>query len=111
VSFCDRMRRQRGASDATLSIYKFELRGFIKKLGGECVRRSMVRVCLKWTPHYSRIDPWTRVKVSRSGSNPLSPRTGDRRQIPRDPGLRLEVPYNILYINNLYRLLRWFSGP
>ena len=33
VSFCDWMRRQRGASDATLSIYKFELRAFIKKLG------------------------------------------------------------------------------
>jgi len=35
VSFCDWMRRQRGASDATLSIYKFELRAFIKKLGEE----------------------------------------------------------------------------
>jgi integrase/recombinase XerD len=33
VSFCDWMRRQRGASDATLSIYRFELRAFIKKLG------------------------------------------------------------------------------
>jgi Phage integrase family len=35
VSFCDWMRRQRGASDATLSIYGFELRAFLKKLGGE----------------------------------------------------------------------------
>jgi hypothetical protein len=35
VSFCDWMRRQRGASDATLSIYRFELRAFIKKLGEE----------------------------------------------------------------------------
>ena len=35
VSFCDWMRRQRGASDATLSIYRFELRAFIKKLGQE----------------------------------------------------------------------------
>ena len=35
VSFCDWMRRQRGVSDATLSIYKFELRAFIKKLGEE----------------------------------------------------------------------------
>ena len=33
VSFCDWMRRQRGASDATLSIYRFELRAFIKDLG------------------------------------------------------------------------------
>jgi len=33
VSFCDWMRRQRGASDATLSIYRFELRAFIKELG------------------------------------------------------------------------------
>jgi hypothetical protein len=31
VSFCDWMRRQRGASDATLSIYGFELRAFVKK--------------------------------------------------------------------------------
>ncbi len=35
VSFCDWMRRQRGASDATLSIYRFELRAFVKKLGEE----------------------------------------------------------------------------
>ncbi|MGA9981709.1 MAG: site-specific integrase [Candidatus Sulfotelmatobacter sp.] len=35
VSFCDWMRRQRGVSDATLSIYRFELRAFIKKLGEE----------------------------------------------------------------------------
>jgi site-specific recombinase XerD len=35
VSFCDWMHRQRGASDATLSIYRFELRAFIKKLGEE----------------------------------------------------------------------------
>ena len=35
VSFCDWMRQQRGASDATLSIYRFELRAFIKKLGEE----------------------------------------------------------------------------
>jgi len=35
VSFCDWMRRQRGASDATLSIYRFELRAFIKNLGEE----------------------------------------------------------------------------
>ena len=33
VSFCDWMRRQRGVSDATLSIYRFELRAFIKDLG------------------------------------------------------------------------------
>jgi len=33
VSFCDWMRRQRGASDATLSIYRFELRAFIEELG------------------------------------------------------------------------------
>ena len=33
ASFCDWMRRQRGVSDATLSIYRFELRAFIKKLG------------------------------------------------------------------------------
>ncbi len=33
VSFCDWMRRHRGASDATLSIYRFELRAFIKELG------------------------------------------------------------------------------
>jgi site-specific recombinase XerD len=33
VSFCDWMRPQRGASDATLSIYRFELRAFIKELG------------------------------------------------------------------------------
>ena len=33
VSFCDWMRRQRGVSDATLSIYRFELRAFIKELG------------------------------------------------------------------------------
>ena len=32
-SFCDWMHRQRGASDATLSIYRFELRAFIKELG------------------------------------------------------------------------------
>ena len=35
TSFCDWMRRQRGVSDATLSIYRFELRAFIKKLGEE----------------------------------------------------------------------------
>jgi hypothetical protein len=35
LSFCDWMRRHRGASDATLSIYRFELRAFIKKLGEE----------------------------------------------------------------------------
>ena len=35
VSFCDWMRRQRGASDATLSIYRFELSAFIKKVGEE----------------------------------------------------------------------------
>ena len=33
TSFCDWMRRQRGVSDATLSIYRFELRAFIKDLG------------------------------------------------------------------------------
>jgi hypothetical protein len=33
ASFCEWMRRQRGASDATLSIYRFELRAFIKELG------------------------------------------------------------------------------
>ena len=33
ASFCDWMRQQRGASDATLSIYRFELRAFIKELG------------------------------------------------------------------------------
>jgi site-specific recombinase XerD len=33
--FCDWMRRQRGASDATLSIYSFELRTFIEKLGDD----------------------------------------------------------------------------
>jgi hypothetical protein len=33
VLFCDWMRRQRGVSDATLSIYSFELGCFIKKLG------------------------------------------------------------------------------
>lgn len=33
VSFCDWMRRHRGASDATLRIYRFELRAFIKELG------------------------------------------------------------------------------
>jgi integrase/recombinase XerD len=32
VLFCDWMRRQRGASDATLSIYSFELGAVIKKL-------------------------------------------------------------------------------
>ena len=35
VSFCDWMRRQRGVSDVTLSIYRFELHAFIKKLGEE----------------------------------------------------------------------------
>ena len=33
TSFCDWMRRERGVSDATLSIYRFELRAFIKDLG------------------------------------------------------------------------------
>lgn len=33
ASFCEWMRQQRGASDATLSIYRFELRAFIKELG------------------------------------------------------------------------------
>jgi site-specific recombinase XerD len=33
TAFCDWMRRQRGVSDATLSIYRFELRAFIKDLG------------------------------------------------------------------------------
>jgi site-specific recombinase XerD len=33
VLFCDWMRRQRGVSDATLSIYSFELGAVIKKLG------------------------------------------------------------------------------
>jgi integrase/recombinase XerD len=33
ASFCEWMRRQRGASDATLSIYRYELRAFIKELG------------------------------------------------------------------------------
>ena len=48
VSFCDWMRRQRGASDATLSIYRFELRAFIKKLGeeprGTCDSSCWIRV-------------------------------------------------------------------
>jgi hypothetical protein len=33
TAFCDWMRRQRGVSGATLSIYRFELRAFIKDLG------------------------------------------------------------------------------
>ena len=33
TAFCDWMRRQRGVSDATLSIYSFELGAFIKELG------------------------------------------------------------------------------
>ena len=38
TAFCDWMRRQRGVSGATLSIYRLELRAFIKDLG-EDVRR------------------------------------------------------------------------
>ena len=33
ASFCDWMRQQRGVSDATLSIYRFELRAFLTELG------------------------------------------------------------------------------
>jgi site-specific recombinase XerD len=33
ASFCEWMHQQRGASDATLSIYRFELRAFIKERG------------------------------------------------------------------------------
>jgi integrase/recombinase XerD len=38
VLFCDWMRQHRGASDATLSIYSFELRALIKKLGEDPTR-------------------------------------------------------------------------
>lgn len=40
TTFCDWMRRQRGASDTTVSIYSFELRAFIKKLGEDPSRYS-----------------------------------------------------------------------
>jgi integrase/recombinase XerD len=33
ASFCDWMRQQRGVSDTTLSIYRFELRAFLTELG------------------------------------------------------------------------------
>src|SRR5260370_18288699 len=54
VLFCDWMRRQRGASDATVSIYSLELRALIKKLGEDPSRydaRSLRQFVLDKSQH------------------------------------------------------------
>jgi site-specific recombinase XerD len=53
ASFCEWMRRQRGATDATLSIYRFELRAFICVAQESAFGRSIYKKEHLRNPHVS----------------------------------------------------------
>ena len=63
ATFCDWMRQQRGVSDTTLSIYRFELRAFLMKLG-EDPRTYDARNLRQFVLHKSRHSGWASTRKS-----------------------------------------------
>jgi integrase/recombinase XerD len=63
ATFCDWMRQQRGVSDTTLSIYRFELRAFLMELG-EDPRMYDARNLRQFVLHKSRHSGWASTRKS-----------------------------------------------